>query len=63
MDNIIPSPCNNDCLIDHKTQLCKGCFRTIDEIIHWMNYSNEQKKIVLEKVNSRKESFKNNSAA
>ncbi len=63
MDVLISSPCNNNCLIDYKTQLCKGCFRTIDEIVHWINYSNEQKLIVMDKVKSRKESLIDNSAS
>jgi uncharacterized protein len=56
---IIPSPCNSDCLIDPKTQLCKGCFRTIDEIISWIKLSNEEKQKIISQIEIRKESFPN----
>jgi predicted Fe-S protein YdhL (DUF1289 family) len=40
------------------TNYCDGCFRTIEEIIHWSVYSDEEKKQVLQKVERRKMSLK-----
>jgi uncharacterized protein len=40
--------------MDSTTNLCKGCFRTIEEIINWQHSSEEQKKIILQKVENRK---------
>jgi hypothetical protein len=54
----IESPCDGNCNIDSDTQLCVGCFRTIDEIIGWYTSADEQKKIVMEKVKDRKLSMK-----
>ncbi|MBI3124012.1 MAG: DUF1289 domain-containing protein [Ignavibacteriales bacterium] len=54
-DDYVPSPCNNNCLVDFRTKLCSGCFRTIEEIIGWINFSATEKKQVLEKIQSRKE--------
>lgn len=51
----VPSPCNNNCFMDFETKLCKGCFRTIDEIISWANISSEEKRQILVKVRHRKE--------
>lgn len=51
----VPSPCNNNCIINFDTKLCKGCFRTIDEIISWSTVSNEEKRKILELVDYRKE--------
>lgn len=48
------SPCNKHCIIDPVTHLCKGCFRTIDEIIQWIHCSSETKIQILEKVELRK---------
>lgn len=54
MENVIPSPCNNHCFIPPGSVLCSGCFRTINEIIEWLNLSNEQKKEILRKIEERK---------
>ncbi|HEX7410781.1 MAG TPA: DUF1289 domain-containing protein [Bacteroidales bacterium] len=40
------SPCRNICKLNEKGK-CMGCFRYIDEIANWTNYTEEQKKIVL----------------
>ncbi|HCM46407.1 MAG TPA: DUF1289 domain-containing protein, partial [Colwellia sp.] len=39
------SPCIRNCCLDDD-DFCLGCFRRIDEIIAWRNYSNEQKQQV-----------------
>ncbi len=31
----LPSPCIGICVMDQDSGLCKGCQRTIDEIIDW----------------------------
>lgn len=31
----LPSPCTGICQMDAQSGLCKGCQRTIDEIIDW----------------------------
>jgi uncharacterized protein len=37
------SPCINVCSLDAATQICVGCFRTIQEIAEWSAYSDEQR--------------------
>ena len=54
------SPCNGFCEIDSKTDLCKGCFRTMSEIISWQEYSDKQKLEVLQKAKERKEKINHN---
>ena len=56
MEALIQSPCNNDCLIEPETKLCKGCFRTIDEIIQWIHYSENEKLQIIDFIKARKES-------
>ncbi|HYE41063.1 MAG TPA: DUF1289 domain-containing protein [Ramlibacter sp.] len=31
----VPSPCISVCRMDPDTDLCQGCFRTLDEIAAW----------------------------
>jgi predicted Fe-S protein YdhL (DUF1289 family) len=51
------SPCNNNCIMDAVTHFCKGCFRTIDEIILWVHCSDEIKNDIMQKVETRKSSL------
>jgi predicted Fe-S protein YdhL (DUF1289 family) len=50
-----PSPCNKNCILDQATRLCEGCLRTIEEIIRWQFYSDEEKRKVLLNVAGRRE--------
>jgi uncharacterized protein len=50
----IPSPCISQCQIDDISKLCKGCWRTIDEIIAWGSHDDEVKKRVLQLIELRK---------
>lgn len=52
----ILSPCNGNCVIDEKTKLCSGCFRTIEEIMGWITFSLERKNEVVKEVEKRKSS-------
>ena len=47
------SPCVGVCVINPQTQLCEGCFRTLDEIAGWWDYAPEQKHAVLVKLDDR----------
>lgn len=53
----IPSPCTNVCQMDPDTGYCRGCLRTIDEIAGWLDYSNEEKLAVLERLDERRNSL------
>lgn len=52
------SPCNNNCNMDFDTKLCKGCYRTLEEIMSWSTAHYEEKKKILELVEYRKEANK-----
>jgi predicted Fe-S protein YdhL (DUF1289 family) len=41
-----PSPCTGICQINTQTGLCKGCQRTIDEIIDWGVASESKKQLI-----------------
>lgn len=40
--------------MDETSGLCQGCFRTIDEIIRWIDMSDEEKKEVIDELKKRK---------
>jgi len=48
----IPSPCVNICVLDDD-DICIGCSRHGNEISHWGNYSELEKKQVWEKIKER----------
>ncbi len=48
------SPCVHVCLMDYEHGLCIGCYRTLDEITHWINYSPARKKTVLAQIEHRR---------
>ncbi len=50
----IESPCNGICDIDWMRQLCRGCLRDLNEIGSWNEYTDEKKRLVLERVAERR---------
>lgn len=48
-----PSPCISVCVLDQRTGLCAGCFRTLDEIAAWSGYSAAEKRQVIEQLEAR----------
>lgn len=52
--NLIISPCDGNCHIDTLTNCYKSCFRTINEIINWAVYSEDEKKKFLKKLKREK---------
>jgi predicted Fe-S protein YdhL (DUF1289 family) len=50
----IPSPCTNVCTISPRTDLCRGCARTIEEIIAWPSASDDEKRRILDELPKRR---------
>jgi hypothetical protein len=48
----LKSPCILVCQLD-ENNVCKGCFRTGEEISMWMFYTDEQRDEILEKLKER----------
>jgi uncharacterized protein len=42
----VPSPCLSVCRMDPNTEVCEGCFRTLDEIAAWSRMGDEDKRAV-----------------
>jgi predicted Fe-S protein YdhL (DUF1289 family) len=51
----VASPCINFCRMDYGRGVCLGCFRTLDEIVHWAEYTPRKKRAVLAKLPARRE--------
>jgi prolyl-tRNA editing enzyme YbaK/EbsC (Cys-tRNA(Pro) deacylase)/predicted Fe-S protein YdhL (DUF1289 family) len=49
----VPSPCISVCRMNEADGLCQGCFRTIDEIVHWSRSDDTQKKVVWASITDR----------
>ncbi|MBZ4194473.1 MAG: DUF1289 domain-containing protein [Candidatus Contendobacter sp.] len=48
-----PSPCIGVCVMNLQTRWCEGCFRTLDEIAGWWDYSPRQKCTVIAQLDDR----------
>jgi uncharacterized protein len=53
MTQEIESPCTGVCQLDAR-QVCKGCFRTMEEIIAWPDADRVTRLIILRTVEERK---------
>lgn len=49
----IPSPCIGVCEVNNKG-FCKGCFRSREERLYWLELSSEQKRQVVRLCQSRR---------
>jgi predicted Fe-S protein YdhL (DUF1289 family) len=49
----VKSPCVNVCRMSDVTGYCEGCFRTIDEIAGWSQFSDDEKRRVLAALPAR----------
>ncbi len=56
------SPCITVCKMDEKSELCLGCWRTIDEIVAWGSHSDDAKEKILALIKFRKIEAKNASS-
>jgi uncharacterized protein len=53
----IASPCNKICILDSAGNLCTGCYRTLDEIAKWSEFSAREKRAVLASLVDRRAKF------
>jgi len=57
------SPCRKQCYINPRTNYCMGCYRSIDEIVKWINLSETEKVIMTRKIEKRRvKALKNRSS-
>jgi predicted Fe-S protein YdhL (DUF1289 family) len=53
LDPEVPSPCISVCQMDPATQLCSGCYRTLEEIAAWSTLDDPQRLVVWERIEAR----------
>lgn len=46
----IMSPCSGVCEMDAATGRCSGCARTLDEIANWVEYSDEKRSAIMDRL-------------
>ena len=51
----VPSPCISVCRMNKATDLCEGCFRTIDEIRQWSTSDDAAKRALWQRIEQRAE--------
>ena len=57
---MVKSPCINICTIDKDSGLCIGCCRNEYEVFNWIFFSDEEKKVILSKIEEKnKINYKN----
>jgi uncharacterized protein len=56
-DAPVDSPCTSVCIIDPVTGLCGGCFRTLEEITGWIDFSATKKRTVIAALDARRSNF------
>lgn len=49
----LPSPCISVCTMNASSQLCDGCFRTLDEIASWSQMDDESKRAAWGRIEQR----------
>ncbi|MES2999303.1 MAG: DUF1289 domain-containing protein [Pseudomonadota bacterium] len=52
-DGIVLSPCISVCRMNPNSELCEGCFRTLDEIAAWGRMPDEEKREVWQLIAQR----------
>ena len=55
----VKSPCRLVCKYN-EDKICIGCYRTMEEIINWINYTDKEKEEVLKRVTERRPNTKKN---
>ena len=55
-DSEFSPPCIGDCQYDNE-DICRGCFRTLDEISNWALMTEEERKEIMKKLDERAQSL------
>lgn len=51
----VASPCNKVCVMDPERGLCRGCWRTLDEISRWGQMSEAERSRIIAGLPARRE--------
>lgn len=51
------SPCINLCQMDPERDICRGCYRNLDEITRWSRASDDEKNNILALIKQRRQAW------
>ena len=54
------SPCIAVCQIDKQTNMCVGCYRTMDEIMQWRTLTDDERDVIMHDIPQRKARLEDN---
>jgi predicted Fe-S protein YdhL (DUF1289 family) len=49
----VPSPCVSVCVMDPQSEVCAGCWRSLEEIGAWSRMPDEAKRLVWQRIQQR----------
>ena len=52
--SMVASPCVDVCVMDEANGLCRGCYRTLDEVARWSVMRDAEKRVVIALLDTRK---------
>lgn len=55
---MIETPCIQVCTLDPRTDLCRGCGRTIDEVAGWSRMTAEERRRIMAELPARQTTVK-----
>lgn len=50
----VKSPCIGTCMLFPGTQMCSGCFRTVDEVRDWIEMTDDERLAVVAELDERR---------
>lgn len=54
----IKSPCVKVCFVDPGSQICVGCFRTMEELGCWTRYSDAEREAIMDALPEREAAYR-----
>jgi len=52
-ERVIKSPCIQVCFVDPDLRHCVGCWRSLEEIGRWAQYSDEEREAIMDELKQR----------
>jgi len=49
------SPCVGVCVLDDETDLCKGCWRSLQEVAEWASADNDRRRDIVKLARGRRD--------
>jgi predicted Fe-S protein YdhL (DUF1289 family) len=50
----LQSPCTRRCTVAPGSDICVGCYRTVEEIVRWTKFTDAQRQAVMDQLEARR---------